>query len=124
MPIPMLADFAVRLACGLAVLLLLTPWRQVPAAFFRTHGQVILGLLVLAALDLSREGMRGPLLASIVGAAVLSFAASVVWGLGLPRLGVPVTVLIVLASGGALVAASRAAGWELWALNAAGRLTS
>ena len=59
MPFPMLADFAVRLACGLALLLLLAPWRIVPPAFFRTHSQVILGLLVLAALDLSHDGRGG-----------------------------------------------------------------
>ena len=40
----MLADFATRLACGLAVMLLATPWRVVPPAFFRTHCQIILGL--------------------------------------------------------------------------------
>jgi hypothetical protein len=123
MPIPMLADFAVRLACGLAILLLLSPWRAVPLAFFRTHGQVILGLLVLAALDLSRVGERGLLPAVIAGAA-LAFAVSVVWGLGLPRLAVPITALLAATSGGVLVAASRAAGWELWALNASGRLAS
>src|SRR5947208_611856 len=118
----MLADFAVRLACGLAVLLLLAPWRVVPPAFFRTHGQVILGLLVLAALDLSRGGGRGPLPAAVVAGAALAFVASVVWGLGLPRLALPTTALLALTTGGVLVAASRAAGWELWALNASGRL--
>jgi hypothetical protein len=124
MPIPMLADFAVRLACGLAILLLIAPWRVIPPAFFRTHGQVILGLLVLAALDLSHAGVRGTLPVSVVAGAALAFVASVVWGLGLPRLAVPITALLVLASGGVLVAASHATGWEPWALNAAGRLAS
>jgi hypothetical protein len=124
MPIPLLADFAVRLACGLAILLLLAPWRVVPPAFFRTHAQVILGLLVLAALDLSRAGLGGPLAAAVVVAAILTFVASVVWGLGLPRLAVPVTALLAIVSGGVLVGASRAAAWDLWALNAAGRLAS
>ena len=82
MPFPMLADFAIRLACGLALLLLLAPWRIVPPAFFRTHSQVILGLLVLAALDLSHDGVRGPVPACIIGAAVLAFVASIVWGVG------------------------------------------
>ena len=58
MTMPMLADFAIRLACGLAAMLLLTPWRVVPPAFFRTHCLVILGLLVLAVLASSRP--RGP----------------------------------------------------------------
>src|SRR5437764_1356718 len=59
MPVPMLADFALRLSCGLAFLLLLTPWRLVPPAFFRTHCLVILGLLVVAVLDAWRLGVRG-----------------------------------------------------------------
>lgn len=126
LPIPMLADFAVRLSCGLAILLLLAPWRVIPPAFFRTHGQVILGLLVLAALDLSRDGVRGPLPWAIIASAALAFATSIVWGLGLPRLAVPMTAMLALISGGVLVAASIAAGggWEVPALNAAGRLAS
>jgi len=124
MPIPLLADFAVRLACGLAIMLLLAPWRVVPPAFFRTHAQVILGLLVLAALAMSRDGLRGPILAAVVASAALAFAASVVWGLGLPRLAVPVTAMLALVGCAVLAAASRAAGWELWALDGAGRLAS
>src|SRR5262245_28668935 len=104
MPIPLLADFAVRLACGLAVLLLLTPWRDVPPRFFRTHCLVILGLLVLAALDLSRAGTSGAGLAVVVVAAVLGYFAAIAWGLGLPRVGVPVTAALAVATGGVLVA--------------------
>lgn len=124
MLIPMLADFATRVACGLAVLLLATPWRVVPPAFFRTHCQVILGLLVLAALDLSRSGTSGAILALLVVSACLSYFASVAWGLGLPRFGLPVTALIALATAGALVLASRGASWDVRALNAVGRLSS
>lgn len=124
MTIPMLADFALRLACGLAALLLLTPWRLVPPAFFRTHCLVTLGLLVLAALDASRLGIRGPTLWAMVAAAVLSYLAAVLWGLGLPSLALPVTALIVLASAGDLVAVSRDADPSIWALNGVGRLAS
>lgn len=126
MSFPMLADFAVRLACGLAGMLLVTSWRAVPLAFFRTHCQVILGLLVLAALDLSREGGPGASgeCTAVAGAAVVAFLASVSWGLGVPRVGVPLTALIVLTTGGVLIAASRVASGELWALNATGRLSS
>ena len=46
---PMLADFAIRLAFGLAVSTLMISWRIVPLPFFRTQAHVILGLLVLAA---------------------------------------------------------------------------
>jgi hypothetical protein len=124
MPIPMLADFGVRLACGLALLLLATPWRVVPPAFFRTHCHVILGLLVLSALDLSRSGASGPLLAAAIVAPAFGYAASVCWGLGLPRVGIPLTGATALAAGGVLVSASRAPGAEAWALNASGRLAS
>jgi hypothetical protein len=120
----MLADFAIRLACGLAILLLFAPWRIIPPAFFRTHAQVILGLLVLAALDLAHGGVHGVIPAGTIAAAALAFLASVVWGLGLPRLGVPVTALLVLVSGSVLVATSQGGSSGLWALNAAGRLAS
>lgn len=124
MPFPMLADFAVRLACGLAILLVIAPWRVIPPAFYRTHAQVILGLLVLSALDLSHDGVRGPLLASVIAASALAFATSVVWGLGLPRLAWPLTTALALVGVGVLVAASRTGVPELWALNAASRLAS
>jgi hypothetical protein len=124
MTFPILADFALRLACGLAALLLLTPWRLVPLAFFRTHCLVILGLLVLAGLDASRLGVRGAMLSGVVAAAVLSYLAAVSWGLGLPKVAVPVTALVTAASAGSLVAISRAADPALWALNGAGRLAS
>ena len=120
----MLADFAIRLACGLAMLLLMAPWRIIPPAFFRTHCQMILGLLAVAALDLAPGGAHSAVLACVIAAAVLAFVASVVWGLGLPRVGVPLTALLVGVSGGVLVGVSRGGGWELWALNATGRLAS
>ena len=123
MPIPMLADFAVRLAGGLAVLLLLTPWRVVPMTFFRTHCQVILGLLVLAVLDLSRCS-GGPTLAVVVALAALGYVASIAWGLGLSRVGVPITALIALGCGATLVAASRSPDGQVWAFHASGRLDS
>ena len=95
-----------------------------PLPFFRTQSQVVLGLLVLAALDQARAG--GPALAFwvLVAAAVLAYLSAVAWGLGLPRLG----------SGTAAVAASPLpAGWPprpgrlmpaCGLLNAASRLAS
>lgn len=121
--IPLLADFAVRLACGLALLLLITPWRVVPPSFFRTHAQIILGLLVLAALDISRTGVSPPALAVIVTAG-LSYLATITWGLGLPRVALPITDAIAVILVGVLVAASLAPGIEAWGLNAAGRVAS
>lgn len=124
MTFPMLADFGLRLACGLAALLLLTPVRQVPSAFFRTHCLVILGLLVLAALDAYRVGVRGAEIHSIIAAAILAYLAAVTWGLDLPRVAIPVTALVILNAGGDLVLISRSTDAQVWALNAVGRLAS
>jgi hypothetical protein len=121
MPMPMLAEFALRLAGGLAALLLITPWRSVPPGFFRTQCQVILALAVLTALDLGRAGTDRTTLPVVVGLAVLGYLASIAWGLGLPRLGVPLTAGLVALAGGLLAWISRGPDPALWALNAAGR---
>ncbi len=120
----MLADFATRLGCGLAVMLLAAPWRTIPPPFFRTQCQIILALLVLAALDLGRTGDNAPETAIVAGVAVLAYFGSVAWGLGLPRLGVPIAAAIALATGGVLVWGAGGSTWELHALNASGRLAS
>jgi hypothetical protein len=122
--LPMLAEFALRLSCGLSGLLLVTPFRVVPPAYFRTQCHISLGLLVLAALDTTRVGIRGPLLTAILAAAVISYAAAVAWGLGLVRVGVPATVLLVLLIAGALVFAVPSGSFGLWALNTGGQLAS
>ena len=124
MTFPMLADFVLRLAGGLAAVLLLTPWRLVPLKFFRTHCLVILGLLVVGALDVARVGVRGPELVAAIAAAVLAYAATVTWGLGLPKVATPLTALIVLATGFDLIADARVADPSRWALNGSGRLAS
>ncbi|MBX6312863.1 MAG: hypothetical protein IRY99_08105 [Isosphaeraceae bacterium] len=123
MALPMLADFAIRMAGGLAGWLLATPWRVVPPAFFRTHCQVMLGLLALAAMVLGR-GLPAYVLPATIAAAVLAFLASVAWGLGLPRLGIPLTAAIALIAAALLVWASSGPSAEVWALGAAGRLAS
>lgn len=120
----MLAEFATRLGCGLAVMLLTTPWRIVPPPFFRTQCQIILALLVLAALDLGRTGDSAPETAVVAGAAVLAYFGSVAWGLGLPRLGVPIATAIALVTGGGLVWGAGGSTWEFQALNASGGLAS
>ena len=121
---PMLADFAIRLAFGLAVSLLLTSWRGVPLGFFRTQAQVILGLLVLAALDEARAGGPGWALWALVAAAVIAYIAAVAWGLGLPRVGIGAAVLVALVTAAWLGAASLSVSAPLWVFNAASRLTS
>lgn len=120
----MLSDFAVRLAFGLAVLLLCTSWRAVPLPFFRTHCQIILGLLVLAALDQSRlEGFDCGVCILIAGA-VLAYLGTITWGLGLPRFALPATCLIALGSAVWLALASRADLPAAWAFGSASRYAS
>ncbi|MFI5458210.1 MAG: hypothetical protein ACHRXM_22500 [Isosphaerales bacterium] len=122
---PMLADFSIRLAFGLAVLILMISWRAVPLAFFRTQAQVILGLLVLAALDQARAGGQTWALGVIVTAAISAYLSAVAWGLGLPRFGLATAGLAVLAAAAWMAAASgRPPSAGLWSLDASSRLTS
>ena len=121
---PMLADFALRLAFGLAVSLLLTSWRVVPLGFFRTQAHVILGLVVLAGLDHARAGGPAWALSALVAGAVIAYFAAVAWGLGLPRLGTAASVLVAVVASAWLGAASQSASASLWVLNAASRLSS
>lgn len=98
----MLADFSIRLASGMAFALLLTRWRMVPAAFYRTHCLIMLGLLVVAALftpDVTTRTAMG-------SAAALAYIGSIGWGLGARRIGVPAVLLLLVLSAGTLVAAS------------------
>jgi hypothetical protein len=121
---PMLADFAIRLAFGLAVSLLLTSRRAVPLSFFRTQVQVILGLLVLAGLDQARASGPGWALWALVAAAVMAYVAAVAWGLGLPRVGTGTAVLVALVVAAWLAAASQSLSASVWVFNAASRLSS
>ena len=124
MPAPMLADFAVRLAFGLSIATVLVSWRSVPLPFFRTQEQIILGLLVLAALDQARGGGTGVAFWTIVSGGLLAYVSSIAWGLGLPRLGVPTAALSALAALCWLCWASRSEDGLLLAVNAGSRLTS
>ena len=121
---PMIADFAVRLSFGLAVLLLSTSWRSVALPFFRTQCQVILGLLVLAVLDGSRSEGLGPTVWILIVGAALAYMATIGWGLGLPRVAVFLTWSIALATAGWLTLASRSVTHILWAFNTASRAAS
>ena len=114
LPAPMLADFAIRLAGGLALFLVPTPWRVVPPRFFRTHCQVILGLWVLAALDLARAGDDRFATAMAIAAAAGAYLAGVAWGLGLPRLGLPLAAGLAGASGLLLARNAGVAGAPVW----------
>jgi hypothetical protein len=124
MAAPMLADFAVRLAFGLAIATALVPWRAVPLPFFRTQAQIILGLLALAALDQARASGAGIAFWTIVLGGVLSYVSSIAWGLGLPGLGMRTAVLCGIAALVWLTGASRSPDGLLLAVNATSRAAS
>ena len=121
---PMLADFTIRLAFGLAVSLLLTSSRAVPLGFFRTQALVILGLLVLAGLDLARAGGPTWALSALVAAAVIAYFAAIAWGVGLPRFGTAASALMALVTAAWLGAASQSVSAPFWIYNAGSRLSS
>jgi hypothetical protein len=122
--VPMLADFSIRLAFGLTSTLLLLPWKTVPLRFFRIELQVVLAVLVLAALDQARAAGPSVAVWTVVAGALLAYFASVAWGLGLPSLGVGISALTVVATVFWLVAASHAGPSALWTINGASRAAS
>lgn len=124
MSAPMLADFAVRLAFGLSVATVVLPWRTVPLPFFRTQAQIILGLLVLAALDQARSSGAGVAFWTVVPGALLAYASSIAWGLGLPRLGVQTAALAAMTALVWLAGASRSPEGLLLAFNTTSRAAS
>jgi hypothetical protein len=121
MAVSMLADFAVRLAFGLDLALLLTSWRAVPPRFFRIQTQVILGVLVLAGLAQARARAGGPAwsVGLVVAGALLAYLATVSWGLGRPRLGMAAEMLAALATAAWMTAASQAQDVGAWAMGTA-----
>lgn len=80
-----LAQFALRLAFGLALALESVSDRDVRRDFFRVHLYVVMGLAVLAALALFRVGDAGRWLA--VASAVAAYVASAIWLYDAPRSG-------------------------------------
>jgi hypothetical protein len=120
----MLADFATRLAFGLAAALVLTSFRAVPLRFFRTQALVILGLLVLAALDQARAGAQLWYVLVLATAAFAAYLSSVSWGLGLPKIGAGSSVLVVVITATWLGTATQPLGSAVWAFNSVSRLSS
>lgn len=125
MQVPMITDFAVRLVLGLSGLLLATSPRAVPPPFFRTHCLVILGLLVLSALMTAGVlGSTGAPVFFLAGLAFTAYLASALWGIGLPRLAYPLTLLIAVGSAAWLIDQSRAPSAALWTLAVLTRFAS
>jgi hypothetical protein len=119
--VPLLVDFAIRLSFGLILALSLTSWHDVPLRFFRIQNQIILGVLVLGALDQARSSGPTPAFWLVVAAAVLTYLATISWGLGLPRFGIGAGLLGLVVTAAWLVDSSRASDAGLWALNTASR---
>jgi hypothetical protein len=122
---PLVADFAARLCLGLLAAMLLLSWRSVPLAFFRIQHQIVLGLFVLAALDQARTGGGRAMLGLLVAGAALAYLATLTWGLGLPRLGIALSLGAAATAGAWLLSAS----WSpphsaLGAMNGASRVAS
>jgi hypothetical protein len=122
--VPMLADFAIRLAFGLASALLMTSRRAVPLGFFRAPSYALLGLLVLASLDQGRSGGQTIGLWCLLATAVLAYLATLAWGLGVPAVARGATGLIALATAAWLAAASLYPSAGLWIVSATSRLAS
>src|SRR5262245_18324281 len=122
--VPMLADFAVRLVFGMIVALTLTSWRAVPPRFFRIQTQIVLGILVLAALSQATSAGASFGLWLLIAGTGASYLATVSWGLGLPSVALVLDMIILLATGGWIVAASRDPDFAAWGLMAVGRADS
>jgi hypothetical protein len=122
--VPMLADFAVRLAFGLIAALSLTSWRAVPVRFFRIQTQIALGILVLAALSQATASRASVGLWLLVAGAGASYVATVSWGLGLPSIATCLDILVLMSTGTWMILASRDADPAAWVLMAATRAVS
>ncbi len=85
---------------------------------------MILCLLVLAALDAFRPAGWNASVGILIACALLAYTATISWGLGLPRIALPATLLIALGSASWLILVSRASEPAIWAFNTTSRLSS
>jgi hypothetical protein len=123
-PAHLLADFAVRLAFGLVVAVIVTSWRAVPPAFFRAQSQIVMAILVLAALSQGSSRGDSHLLWLAVIAAAASYLMTVSWGLGLPPIAIGLELLVLLLAGSWIIHASQTAEPAAWAYKAVSRAVS
>ncbi len=119
--VPMLADFAVRLAFGLIVALTLTSWRAVPVAFFRAQSLIAMAILVLAALSQASSTGASAVLWLLVAGAAASYLATVSWGLGLAPIATGLDLLVMLLAGAWMVRVSQVPDPAAWAFMVASR---
>lgn len=126
----MIAQFALRLICGMSLMWALMPRRQVTSGFFRIQMLVVMGLGVLAALSFSMEaqsaireaGSSGlaSALPSPMGAAMpsaliaaMGFVGSVLWTLERRKFGGGVGIAILLLSLGQMILPFATAGSDV-----------
>jgi hypothetical protein len=122
--VPMLADFAVRMAFGLILALTLTSWRVMPLRFFRLQSQIALGILVLAALAQAGSVGTSPLVWLLVAVAAAAYLAAVTWGLGLPAIATALDALVLLGAGVWMFRVSQSPNAGSWAFLTASRCLS
>ncbi len=120
----MIAQFALRLICGMSLMWALMPRRQVTSGFFRIQMLVVMGLGVLAALtagmQTSNDALLSPSASSILAGVIafLGFLGSVFWTLdrriGGERLGLDVFILSTVALFGTSLNSDGLERWNHW----------
>lgn len=101
----MIAQFALRLICGLSLMWCLSRRSEITSGFFRIQMLVTLGLSVLAALTSGQLTHGQTLVFSLaLGLGVISFLGSVMWTLERRRAGMVFAGLILAGSLSGLVA--------------------
>ncbi len=121
----LLIEFCVRLACGLACMMVCTSARAVGVQFFRTLMLIVLGLSVLALLAGPGLGEWIGLLS--LGSAILAFLGFVLWSLGRVLGGQCVSALLLACGSVALIVRwwpSDSRGWAACLVGAGEAVTS
>ncbi len=107
----MIAQFALRLICGMSLMWALMPRRDVTSGFFRIQMMVVLGLSVLAALTLGQfiatdaEAIISNTAARIACGVIagLAYVGSIMWTLERRSAGSAVAIIIAVCSTGLLL---------------------
>ena len=120
----MIAQFALRLICGMSLMWAIMPRREVASGFFRIQMLVVMGLGVLAALtsgmQTSDESLLSPTASSVLAVviAIFAFLGSVFWTLdrriGGERLGLDVFILSTVALFGTSLNSDGLERWNHW----------
>lgn len=108
----MIAQFAIRLICGMSLMWAVMPRRDVTSGFFRIQMLVVLGLSVLAALTLGQfisadsPAMVGDTTARIACGVLagLGYVGSIMWTLERRKAGSAIAIMIAVGSSALLLA--------------------